>query len=79
MTLPYLISKAGEFASPYVSQAIGYASQGIQYGVEQVSRGNAVPVPEVPAFAAPLALFAVLAASVWLLRKKNYNIPVLMK
>lgn len=40
---------------------------------------SGTPVPEVPAFAAPLALFAVLAASVWLLRKKNYNIPVLMK
>jgi len=40
---------------------------------------DGTPVPEVPAFAVPLALFAVLAASVWLLRKKSYNIPVLMK
>ena len=47
-------------------------------GDSQLSTSG-TPVPEVPAFAAPLALFAVLAASVWLLRKKNYNIPVLMK
>ena len=47
-------------------------------GDSQLSTSG-TPVPEVPAFAAPLALFAVLAASVWLLRKKTYNIPVLMK
>ena len=47
-------------------------------GDSQLSTSG-TPVPEVPAFAAPLALFAVLAASVWLLRKKNYNIPVVMK
>jgi len=47
-------------------------------GDSQLSTSG-TPVPEVPAFAAPLALFAVLAASVWLLRKKSYNIPVLMK
>jgi hypothetical protein len=47
-------------------------------GDSQLSTSG-TPVPEVPAFAAPLALFAVLAASVWLLRKKSNNIPVLMK
>jgi len=47
-------------------------------GDSQLSTSG-TPVPEVPAFAAPLALFAVLAASVWLLRRKSYNIPVLMK
>jgi hypothetical protein len=36
-------------------------------------------VPEVPAFMAPIALFAALAASVWLLRKRSINIPVLIK
>jgi len=41
--------------------------------------GSGVPVPEVPAFAVPLALFAALAASVWLLRKRTLNIPVMMK
>jgi hypothetical protein len=37
------------------------------------------PVPEVPPAMLPLAMFAALAASVWLLRKKTLNVPVLMK
>jgi len=44
--------------------------------------GSGTPVPEVPAYLLPLTLMAALAASVWLLRKKNVtttNIPVLMK
>jgi len=43
---------------------------------------SGTPVPEVPAYLLPLTLIAALAASVWLLRKKNLtitNIPVLMK
>ena len=36
-------------------------------------------IPEVPAFMAPLALIAALAASVWLLRRRNLNIPVWIK
>jgi hypothetical protein len=36
-------------------------------------------VPEVPAFMAPLVLIAALAASVWLLRRRNLNIPVWIK
>jgi len=40
---------------------------------------SGTPVPELPAFVVPLSLFAALAASAWLLRKSNYNIPVLMK
>jgi hypothetical protein len=40
---------------------------------------SGVPVPELPAYAVPLGLFAVLAASVWLLRKRNLNTPILMK
>lgn len=59
--------------SPYlqsVSDAIGYASK---------YSSNTVPVPELPAYVLPFALLAVLAASVWLLRKRSYNIPVLMK
>jgi hypothetical protein len=40
---------------------------------------SGTPVPELPPVMAPLALFAVLAASVWLLRKRNLTTPVLMK
>ena len=40
---------------------------------------SGVPVPELPSYAAPLAMFAVIAASVWLLRKNNLNAPLLMK
>jgi len=41
---------------------------------------SGTPVPELPPIMAPLALFAVLAASVWLLRKKAAtNVHVLMK
>jgi hypothetical protein len=41
--------------------------------------GSGTPVPELPSFIAPLSLFAALAASVWLLRKRTLNAPVLMK
>ena len=41
--------------------------------------GSGVPVPELPALVAPLAMFAVIAASVWLLRKRNLSAPLLMK
>ena len=47
-------------------------------GDAQLSQSG-VPVPELPLAAVPLGLFAVLAASVWLLRRKNTNIPILMK
>lgn len=47
-------------------------------GDSQLS-ASGVPVPELPSAMLPLGLFAVLAASVWLLRKKTVNIPVLMK
>jgi hypothetical protein len=40
---------------------------------------SGLPVPELPSFAAPLAMFALIAASVWLLRKRNLNAPLLMK
>jgi len=40
---------------------------------------SGTPVPEVPPAMLPLAMFAALAASVWLLRKKTLNVPVLMK
>jgi hypothetical protein len=40
---------------------------------------SGVPVPELPTAVVPLGLFAVLAASVWLLRRKNSNIPIVMK
>jgi hypothetical protein len=40
---------------------------------------SGVPVPEVPIYMVPLALFAALAASVWLLRRRTFNIPVLIK
>jgi len=38
-----------------------------------------VPVPELPGFLVPFGLLAALAASVWLLRKRNLNTPLLMK
>ena len=41
--------------------------------------GSGLPVPELPSYAAPLAMFALIAASVWLLRKRNLNAPLLMK
>jgi len=41
--------------------------------------GSGVPIPELPSAVLPLGLFAVLAASVWLLRKKTANVPVLIK
>jgi len=40
---------------------------------------SGLPVPELPSYAAPLAMFAMIAASVWLLRKRNLNAPLLMK
>jgi hypothetical protein len=47
-------------------------------GDSQLSTSG-VAVPEIPAYIAPLGLFAALAASVWLLRRKTFNVPVLMK
>jgi hypothetical protein len=44
-------------------------------GDSQLS-GSGTPVPELPSFVAPLSLFAALAASVWLLRKRTLNVPV---
>jgi len=41
--------------------------------------GSGVPIPELPSAVLPLGLFAVLAASLWLLRKKTANVPVLIK
>jgi len=47
-------------------------------GLTRLGHQTGVPVPEFPAFLMPLGLFAALAASVWLLRKRNLvNIPVL--
>ncbi len=67
-------------AAPTVNDAYTVVvSDGWVGGGDSQLSTSGTPVPEVPAFAAPLALFAVLAASVWLLRKKSYNIPVLMK
>jgi hypothetical protein len=47
-------------------------------GDSQLSTSG-TPVPEIPGYVAPLALFAALAASVWVLRKRNLNTPLLMK
>jgi hypothetical protein len=38
---------------------------------------SGTPVPEIPAVVVPLGLFAALAASAWLLRKRNLNVPIL--
>ena len=47
-------------------------------GLTRLGHQTGVPVPEFPAFLMPLGLFAALAASVWLLRKRNLvNIPVI--
>ena len=40
---------------------------------------SGTPVPELPSIALPIGLFAVLAASVWLLRRRTLSIPVLIK
>jgi hypothetical protein len=47
-------------------------------GDTQLAHEEGVPVPELPV-AAPLAMFAAIAAAVWLLRKRTVSIPVLMK
>jgi len=67
-------------ASPTINSAFTVVvSDGwVGNGDAQLS-GSGTPVPELPAFVAPLALFAALAASVWLLKKRNINIPVMMK
>lgn len=54
-------------------------SDGWVGGADTQLEQSGVPVPELPSFVAPLALFAALAASVWLLRKRTLNAPVLMK
>jgi hypothetical protein len=54
-------------------------SDGWVGGADTQLAGSGTPVPELPSFVAPLALFAALAASVWLLRKRTINAPVLMK
>jgi len=48
-------------------------------GDTRLAHEEGVPVPELPSFVVPLSLFAALAASVWLLRKRSLNIPVMMK
>jgi hypothetical protein len=54
-------------------------SNGWVGGGDSQLAGSGTPVPELPSFIAPLTVFAVLAASVWLLRKRTLNVPVLMK
>jgi hypothetical protein len=48
-------------------------------GLSRLAHEEGVPVPEIPSFLLPLSLVAALAASVWLLRKKTLDIPVLIK
>jgi hypothetical protein len=48
-------------------------------GDTRLDHTEGVPVPELPAFIAPFGLLAALAASVWLLRKRNLSTPLLMK
>ena len=40
---------------------------------------SGLPVPELPAVILPLGLFAALAASAWLLRRRNLNTPLPLK
>jgi len=47
-------------------------------GDARLAHEEGVPVPEIPYFLAPLTLLAALGASVWLLRRRTLNIPVLM-
>jgi len=54
-------------------------SDGWVAGGDSQLSGSGTPVPELPSFVAPLSLFAALAASVWLLRKRTLNAPILMK
>lgn len=76
MVLPYVITNAVEIARLY---AVQFADQVLGYGHHIVNKVSATPVPEAPAHIVPLGLFAALAASAWLLRKRNLNVPVLMK
>jgi hypothetical protein len=70
--------------SPYLprvaAEGIGYAAQHVGYAIQHGSKySSAIPVPESPPYVAAFTLLAALAASVWFLRKKTVNIPVLMK
>jgi len=49
------------------------------YGASEVYSYDSLVTPELPAFVVPLVLFAALAASTWLLRKKTLDAPVLPK
>jgi hypothetical protein len=67
-------------AAPTQNQAFTVVvSNGWVGGGDTRLSGSGTAVPEVPAFMAPLALIAVLAASVWLLRRRTVNIPVMIK
>jgi hypothetical protein len=48
-------------------------------GDARLDHTEGVPVPELPGFLVPFGLLAALAASVWLLRKRNLSTPLLMK
>jgi hypothetical protein len=54
-------------------------SDGWVAGGDSQLSGSGTPVPELPSFMVPLTVFAALAASVWLLRKRTLNAPILMK
>ncbi|MGB9023241.1 MAG: hypothetical protein WCC94_07380, partial [Candidatus Bathyarchaeia archaeon] len=47
-------------------------------GDSQLSTSG-LPIPEIPSALLPLGLFAALAASAWLLRKRTINAPILLK
>jgi len=67
-------------AAPTMNAAFSaVVSDGWVGGGDSQLSASGTPVPELPSFAAPLAMFAILAASVWLLRKKTLNAPLLMK
>jgi len=48
-------------------------------GDSRLDHTEGVPVPELPALLVPFGLLAALAASVWLLRKRNLSTPLLIK
>ena len=69
----------GSSAPTYNAEFTVVVSDGwIGGGDTQLSQSG-VPVPELPIAAVPLGLFAVLGVSLWLLRRKNTNIPLVMK
>jgi len=71
MVLSYLAANALKTAVDTVSPYV------MQVGQHAIDKSNSIPVPDMPVYVLPFGLLAVLGASVWLLRKKNLNMPAI--